>query len=74
MIVRKFVYLLLLLLCFLILFSCFYLCLFIGLCLFLLFVFCFAFLFFWDMLLNTYVMEAVSFNDLSMILVNLWET
>ena len=31
-------------------------------------------LFFQDISLNTYVIEAVGFSDLSMILVNLWKT
>ena len=58
MIVCKFVYLLLLLLCFLILFSCFSVCLFVFavICLFLSFV--------WDISLNIYVFETVWFGGL----------
>ena len=55
------------------LFFCFSVSLFIGSCLLLLFVFCFVlFYFFRDISPNTYVIEAVGFSDLSMILVNLW--
>ena len=69
MIVCKFVYLLLLWLCFLILFFCLFVYLFVFLV-----VICLLFCFFHDISLNTYVIEAVGFSDLSMILVNLWKT
>ena len=52
--------------------SVFSVSLFISLCFLLLFVFCFVF--FRDTLLNTHVIEAVGFGDLSMILASLWET
>ena len=74
-IVCKFVYLLLLLLC---LFDSVFLffCLFVFavvICLLFCFVFCFL-VFFRDISPNTYVIEEVRFNHLSIILVNLWKT
>ena len=36
--------------------------------------FCFLFVLFWDISLNAYIIEAVRFCDLPIILVNLWET
>ena len=65
MIVCKFMYLLLLLLCFLILFFCLFVYLFVFLVVIRLLLFCF----FRDISLNTYVIEAVGFSDLSMKLV-----
>ena len=70
-IVCKFTYLsLLLLLCFLILFFCLFVYLFVFLVVARLLFLCF----FRDISLNTYVIEAVGFSDLSIILVNLWKT
>ena len=43
-------------------------------CVALFFVFVSVFVFFWDISLSTYVIEAVEFSDPSMILVNLWKT